>query len=406
MIVFSSEQIKKLAHVARGDDLIWGMKKTNNGEFVEDYDVILEDDGRPSGLSISFLSVDKKGNAGIVVTLKRTGEGKTYNLRDLKFDMESLLGLLKKFGVKKSKVVISLDEKMLRDSDGPKYSWSDFTLGELSAAENLLKEKYNCEWYYSEYFADDYQYISGGKESKMFEKWFMREDKRLWTLDQVKKANFAIDELVKIIKKKELSPLEAMHFIFAFSALNFKYGSLKKNKNRSNTIVAAINRKKIKCVGYSQFLNAIVGELYDHFANSGDVLISESLSSVKCSITPEWSHAFNVVYIKDSKYDLDGRYVSDLCWGVCLSESLHNDTMFVPDSKNKSVIFAQDYIRSDNASCVDFSSLGIFKSDADTVREELLEYKLSEKLEEEFRQKKVRIPTIKELVQRQEGREL
>ena len=141
----------------------------------------------------------------------------------------------------------------------------------------------------------------------------------MWDLDQVKRANLVVDKLIDAIKKENLSPLQTIAFISAFAFKNFSYSDLQIPINLANVrlkgetqnnIVVAVSCGEIQCVGYDQFFNAITGDLFYHFTNNGDHLISESISIINSE--EHEGHAVSVVDLKDKKYSIDDRFLVDI----------------------------------------------------------------------------------------------
>ena len=243
-----------------------------------------------------------------------------YKISDLKDDMDNVLSLLKQLGVKESNIIMNFDEKDFKTKDGVRYLRNEYTLGELSLTEQRLKRDWNAKVYYSEHF----HYLP-----ELFNHWndfddFNSDMKKLsdegvlWTLPQLRKANFCVEEVANIIKENNLSPMEAISYIDRFISKNLSYDHEifeKENLNDdvryelTNSIVAAINRKKITCVGYSSFIQAVADRL-DEF-NNGDYLDVSMLSVYN----KNGCHSICSANIKDKKYDSINRKV--LLDGTC-----------------------------------------------------------------------------------------
>jgi len=315
MISFSDEQIKLLYQICQNSE--------QKPEFVSRLDLdmdtagggvkfgeILDGDGKSSGLSIKGIYKTGDAQADLFISLKRHGEGKLYNMRDLRFDIGSILGMLKKFGIEKTRIVLDFKEIQFGRNDGPKYLRNDFTFSELKDAERVASD-YNSSIYYSEYLGSKNFWST---KTNTIDQWLGAGI--LWDIDQVKRANIVVDKLVNMIKQEKLSPLQTVAFISAFAFKNFSYSNFDPYGTNlkgeiHNNIVAAVNCKEIQCVGYDQFFNAIARDLFYHFMNNGDHLISESIG-IQNTRENNGGHAVSVVDLKDEKYGVGDRFLVDI----------------------------------------------------------------------------------------------
>lgn len=297
MIHFTDEQIKRLSAIAHEKELGILMSDNNFGD-------ILDYSGNKTGFKLEQLLVKEKGIADIGITLNLgVPDGQPYHMRDLKFDIDNLLGWLKKFGIEKSRVAISFNELKFNHEDGPKYLRSDITIGQLSELEDEVKSRYNGSVYCSEYLPDT-----------------SYDTNRMWTIDQVKNANCAIESLASIIQAEKLSPIEAIAFIALFAKKNIHFANDSTgNFEKTNTIVAAINNKQVQCVGYAQFFEAVVGELWDYFRKSGDYLEAEQRNLVMTINKNFGGHSLSQAFIKDKKYNVNGSFLVDIGNGIELA---------------------------------------------------------------------------------------
>lgn len=140
-----------------------------------------------------------------------------------------------------------------------------------------------------------------------------------WNLQQVIKANKCVNDLAKNIKDNNLSPFEALLYICTWLQKNIKYNEAElENDETTNTIVGAVNNLKIRCVGFSQFVLAVVEVLKDYGYENGDIL--KSSGSISVSYSPTYieackvyasNHSQTMFYIKDKKYNIDGEVIAD-----------------------------------------------------------------------------------------------
>ena len=150
----------------------------------------------------------------------------------------------------------------------------------------------------------------------------------IWSFNEVKNANNKIDSTINNIKKSNLSPLE--QFIQAYRVVSSKkYTESPANLFESRSLYGVLNSDKIVCVGYANWLTAIVNGLQDQN------LHCENHSSI---IGGSEGHCSNMVYIKDEKYHIDGLYYVDACFGSLANETDNLDFTYclipIEDLKN------------------------------------------------------------------------
>lgn len=134
-----------------------------------------------------------------------------------------------------------------------------------------------------------------------------------WSFDQLKKANDCIDELARTIEKNNLSPFEAVLFVSAWANKNLKYNDQDVYLELTNTIIAAANRQKVKCVGFTEFINAVLNSV--HFSNENGIIDVKKISCTTKkdefgNILP--NHSQSLIYINDKKYNINGGYICDV----------------------------------------------------------------------------------------------
>lgn len=142
-----------------------------------------------------------------------------------------------------------------------------------------------------------------------------------WNLTQVIKANNCIQDIAQTIKENKLSPFEALLFICTWAQKNIEYyyADVDVNDENTNTIVAAVNNQKIRCVGFSQFITAVVKRLGVDYLQDDNVLMANGTIAVAYEKS-EWrkvkkffcsDHCQLKCYIVDKKYNIDGEVIAD-----------------------------------------------------------------------------------------------
>ncbi len=153
---------------------------------------------------------------------------------------------------------------------------------------------------------------------------FFKEYNTLWNIDELNNAYDFVNNTVKKINSCVLSPLEQL--LYAYKIVTnkiYKQESFSQNALLSRSIMGVSNSEYICCMGYAEYLKEICNALNNKnivcYSNSYK-LYSKSLQENHNAI----GHRFNVVYLKDEKYNINGFYVLDACWD---SKTNLNDTM-------------------------------------------------------------------------------
>lgn len=150
-----------------------------------------------------------------------------------------------------------------------------------------------------------------------------------WDLSQVIRANNHIDNLIKKIEENNLSPFEALLFICTWAQKNLCFkdsylddGGFSHEKN--NTIVSALNTKGVMCVGFSQFVMAIVKRLSFDYFKDGSILMPNGMMAVsfrepKLNGKEPFSadHSQSKYYLIDKKYQMEGEVIADVLGTSC-----------------------------------------------------------------------------------------
>lgn len=144
---------------------------------------------------------------------------------------------------------------------------------------------------------------------------------QLVTIEEYKKTVCAIDEMVNLIKKYNLSPLEQM--MFAYDLVRDRVYT-KGNDNDSYTVsrdlTSVLLGDKIVCVGYANIYEKILSSLG----------IKNMMYSIKPINPQAYGHRRNIAYVKDDKYAIEGVFYFDPTWD---SKKNDDDTSYLDSYK-------------------------------------------------------------------------
>lgn len=140
-----------------------------------------------------------------------------------------------------------------------------------------------------------------------------------WTFEEVIKANSYIDGIVEYIKEQNFTPFEAATFIHLYITSLFSYKENEDNLISPRSIVGVLTSDDIVCVGYASLTKAIIDKLkmpgLECSTFASKITSTEESDDVKgIDKNSPTGHMQNLIKIKDTKYKIDGRYVSDACW--------------------------------------------------------------------------------------------
>ena len=128
---------------------------------------------------------------------------------------------------------------------------------------------------------------------------------KTFSIKEVENANSKIKETAEKIKENDFSPLEKL--LMGYLTVTARtYIEEDDNAADSRSIFGLLNSKNIVCVGYANWLKAIMKEV-------GDENIKIYKNEVSCSQGKSGysNHQNLIVHIKDEKYDIDGYYYLD-----------------------------------------------------------------------------------------------
>lgn len=147
------------------------------------------------------------------------------------------------------------------------------------------------------------------------------------SIDDYKKTIDYIDEIANHIKSKDYSPLEQL--IYAYDIVrNNKYNEESENEDNkiSRDLSSVVTGDKIVCVGFTNLFNAILNKLQIRNMNYNLDAINKG----------ESGHVRSVVYLQDSKYDIDALYLFDPTWNSMRDEyNCYDDYYFFGKTFNQ-----------------------------------------------------------------------
>lgn len=238
--------------------------------------------------SIKFYGLDRRNRDLITVSAK-----------DVLLFKEEIKAKVTELAKKGRKVAVVIDgcmeTKQFERDERIEYNFENLDLAELFVLNSQLK----------------HLGLDGSiRFNERFEITRYSDLKSCFTFEEVYKANFEIDKIVKDIKKMGLSPYETMLYIHWYMEENYIYFSdnnsfyrrVKNKSNRKNSIVDLHLNRKTNCVGFASMTKAIIDRL--------------NIPQLKCEYITVFvdnggGHALNLINIDDPEYDLKGVYFSD-----------------------------------------------------------------------------------------------
>lgn len=144
--------------------------------------------------------------------------------------------------------------------------------------------------------------------------------KNIWSVNQVEKANKQVVNASNQINKQHLSPYEKLIYAYSY-VTGRRYIAEREGEHTSTSrsVFGVLNSNRIVCVGFSEWLKAIMEEI-------GDENIKVFSNNVACSNDGKSISDYHenlIIYVKDEKYNIDGYYYCDPTWD-CGHEKLQN----------------------------------------------------------------------------------
>lgn len=133
----------------------------------------------------------------------------------------------------------------------------------------------------------------------------IEDNSKTWNVYDIIKANQRLDDIAYKIKKANLSPAEQLLMAY-FEVTNLQYIEEGKDENwaDSRAIYSILNSGKIVCVGFVELLKEILTRV-----NSDNIEIFRNIIKMK-----DGGHQTAIVYLEDSKYQIQGYYYLDPTW--------------------------------------------------------------------------------------------
>lgn len=121
--------------------------------------------------------------------------------------------------------------------------------------------------------------------------------------DEYRNTEKKLDEILNMIKEKNMSPLENLMYLYdLIRNRKYKKADSLAEYNKSSDLTSVLFGEYIVCSGYT--------ELFDYFSQKlGFRTYQYQLKGIECN-----SHIRNLIYVEDSKYDVDGLYFFDATW--------------------------------------------------------------------------------------------
>lgn len=238
------------------------------------------------------------------------------------------------------KFVVLVDEKIFLDDKNIKYKNIISNLNERGIiAEDIVVSVDTKRHSFTQQEWKRFKEISD--YFKKNDVYFGFEDMdETWSFEKVEHANSRISKTAQKLKDSTLSPYEKLLFAY-MKVASRKYISESEGDHYSSSrsVYGALNSREIVCVGYSEFLKAIMNEVGDENIK----VYKNSVSLSKDGKYAEVYHANLIVYLKDEKYGIDGYYYMDPTWDSATNKSkIPNLSYFLiplPNIKNmKSII--------------------------------------------------------------------
>lgn len=141
---------------------------------------------------------------------------------------------------------------------------------------------------------------------------FFKELNVLWYDYEFKNAYNKMFSTVDSLEDKILSPLEQLLYLYKQAANNiYNQEQPSEDKIISRSIIGVNNTSNIVCSGYAELLTA-----YCTILNNPNIKCYSTPVNLYAKKTNEYKngHCFNIVYLNDPKYNINGYYLLDSCW--------------------------------------------------------------------------------------------
>ncbi len=128
---------------------------------------------------------------------------------------------------------------------------------------------------------------------------------KVWSIEEVKNSVDAINDIARNISSSNLSPLEILLSTYLeVTKRKYEFQTDDEHVSQSRSIYGIMNSDRIVCVGYSRLFETLL-------LKQGNPNIKVFQNTVRI---PSGRHANCIVYVKDTKYNLEGYYYFDPTW--------------------------------------------------------------------------------------------
>lgn len=135
--------------------------------------------------------------------------------------------------------------------------------------------------------------------------------------EDLEKTMIIINSLTEQVKKMDLSPIEQVMYLYDIVRDKvYTKETAEEQSTESRDLTKVLLGKKRVCVGYSNIMSIVLNKL--GFKNKIEILNP---------IKGTRGHARNLVYIEDSKYEIEGLYIFDATWD-CKKQENNNDFLY------------------------------------------------------------------------------
>ena len=200
------------------------------------------------------------------------------------------------------RVVLNSDMLNQSNYDNANYIYTKEEIKKLYLLNDLLTTQNNP----TQLMINEYQRISNNRTYNI------EDFVNAWSFNDVVRANNAVDELVNVIRKNEMTPFEAVLFIHYYLTSRFDYKDTYKVE-ASRVITGVFKGDGIVCSGYASTVKAIIDKLGYPDLECEIQGVAEFETKDNGEIKEIGGHAFNLIYIKDEKYGIQGVFGEDSC---------------------------------------------------------------------------------------------
>lgn len=163
-------------------------------------------------------------------------------------------------------------------------------------------------------------------------------DNAIWNMEEFNNTFNALSKIVANVKDKNLSPFEQFLYLYNTVASHEYNDTLESKLDPSRSVIGIFNSNKIVCLGYAELFRTLC-----YYLNNPNIKCDCVYVDLLKKQTKELYavHAFNLVYLKDEKYSINGMYACDACWDSAKENTTSLSHCLVPI---KDVLMYKDFI--------------------------------------------------------------